>query len=822
MKFKYQIASGVLIVLILMGIVSSLAYRNIQVMQSSADWVSHTEEVMSSINKATKLLIDMETGQRGFLITGSEKFLEPYNSGQRQFETTINSVMWLVSDNPVQVHRLERIRERYRRWIQVAGEAEIQLRRDVISGKSTMDNVRDIVESERGKLIIDDIRDRFRVITETEQSLIIGRRLAAADAATQSQRFLVWGTLITFLVAIGWSGYSMLLLSRQVGGEPGQIERAARRLASGRVNISLFDDIESPTGIAASIQAIAENHRYLSEQADNITSGDYSVDIKLRSKNDVLGRSLLTMQKTLRELKNETDEQVWLNREVASFSAQMQKQSSLKDLAQSALTQLATLTRAGHGLLYLRKTTVEGKEGNEFVRFASFATTDNSHFPEQIMLGEGIIGQCALDGQSIALTDLPASYLRILSGLGESVPQHLLVFPILFEGATVGVVELASFREFSRIRIEFLERSLSILSVLVKAAADRQKTESLLEGSRELAQKIQAQSKTLASTNELLEKRSQQLKDLNQNLTKQAEVLKVQKRKLLTAKGIVDMKAEQLEKASNHKTDFLASMSHELRTPLTSLLICAQTLTDDKDKTLTEDQIYAAKTISEASNSLDSIINDILDLSKVEAGKVTIEFEKVSISDTIKKLTRQFEPVAEKQGLEFPVVENESLPEYVTTDALRLEQILRNLLSNAFKFTQNGSVTLQVGTPGADVTFSNSLLNSEKTIAFSVTDTGIGIAEEKQQLVFEAYIQATLSTSKKYGGTGLGLSISTRLAELLGGEIQVESKLGHGSSFTLYLPYESDRRSAGRDVREKPRDHAARRRLKGTSMTTTL
>ena len=447
----------------------------------------------------------------------------------------------------------------------------------------------------------------------------------------------------------------------------------------------------------------------------------------------------------------------------------------------------------------------------------SYAYTKRKSLSNEYGLGEGLVGQCALERKTITISQVPADYIRVSSGLGETTPGSIMVTPIMLEGRLLGVLEIAKIGTFIDDDISFLEESTENIAIALKSAVDREKMKDLLEETKNQAAEMQAQQEELRSTNEEmqaqqdklqvsngdLEQKAKDLRESQANIQKQNEALESQKKLLVDQKQAIELKnteveksrlaieqkAEELEVASKYKSEFLANMSHELRTPLNSLLILAESLADNDDGNLTVEQVEAAQIIHSGGKDLLNLINDILDLSKVEAGKLELVIEEVRLDELLNNIHRQFKAVASKNGLDFKIENGLSKDLALKTDSKRLEQILKNFLSNAFKFTEKGGVTICINKPDDQVIFRNANLDSKKCIALAVEDTGIGIPKNKQMAIFEAFQQADGSTSRQYGGTGLGLSISREIAKLLGCEIQLVSEEGKGSSFILFIPY---------------------------------
>jgi signal transduction histidine kinase/CheY-like chemotaxis protein len=424
-------------------------------------------------------------------------------------------------------------------------------------------------------------------------------------------------------------------------------------------------------------------------------------------------------------------------------------------------------------------------------------------------LGQGLVGQCAFEKEKILVTDVPGDYVQVQSGLGHAAPLTLIVLPVLFEGRVNAVIELASFRQWSDNQMVFLDQLTESIGIVVNTIAAGMRTESLLKQSQSLTQELQLQQEELRTTNERLERQAatlreseerlrqqqEELQGINDQLQEKAQLLEIKNREVELAKSELEEKAEQLALTSKYKSEFLANMSHELRTPLNSLLILANMMSENPDGNLTGKQVEMASTIHASGSDLLALINDILDLSKIESGTIAVDPGEVQFADLRYYVDQSFRHVADHKKLRFETRVAPDLPRAIFTDSKRLQQVLKNLLSNAFKFTERGNVFLdmRVVTDGWNRDI-ESLNQAEQVIAFSVTDTGIGIAPEKQKIIFEAFQQADGTTSRKYGGTGLGLSISREIARLLGGDLRVTSELGQGTTFTLYLPrvYEAE------------------------------
>ncbi|WP_201859981.1 HAMP domain-containing protein [Microvirga soli] len=545
--------------------------------------------------------------------------------------------------------------------------------------------------------------------------------------------------------------------------------------------------------------------RAIAEVATAVTRGDLTRSITAEALGELaaLKDNINEMIRNLRDTTLKNAEQDWLKTNLAKFTRMLQGERDLATVSNMILSEIAPLVNAQQGVFY----TVENRGDEPALELvASYAFTERKHLGNRFRLREGLVGQVAYEKKRILLTNAPNDYIKIGSALGEAAPLNIIVLPVLFEQEVKAVIELASFNRFSETHQSFLDQLTESIGIVLNTIAANMRTEGLLKQSQLLTTELQSQQEELRNTNDRLEQqaatlrqseellRQQQdvLQKTNEELEDKARLLEIQKREVETknqevsiAKTALEEKAEQLSLTSRYKSQFLANMSHELRTPLNSLLILSKLLTENSEGNLTDKQKEFAKTIHAAGSDLLSLINDILDLSKIESGTVSLEVSNVAFKDLVENMDRTFRQVAEERKLDFRVEVDPKLPLAIRTDSKRLQQVLRNLLSNAFKFTERGGVTLQIGSAEG-----SPLRAGSQWIAMSVTDTGIGIPEDKQRIIFEAFQQADGTTSRKYGGTGLGLSISREIARLLGGEIVVSSTPGSGSTFTIFVPVE--------------------------------
>jgi CheY-like chemotaxis protein/CHASE3 domain sensor protein len=665
-------------------VIALLSYQSLQANVSSSKSLAQTIEVLAQLNSVLSTLKDAETGQRGYLLTGNESYLEPYTTAKAALPGEFNSMRAALANRPQQMRRLDALEA-------VAGQKMAELGQTVeLRHAGKVDAALAIVVTDRGKIYMDKIRAAIGEMDASERQLV-------------AQRSEDWQTAarVSLAVTLGGSGVLLVLIA---------------------------------------FSALIASRDFRSRQLDS-----------------------------------------WLRGGQMGLSEKLQGDQSLDRLGGSLLEFLAAFLDAQVGAVYIA-------EGGHFRRFAGYAIPAGAE-TETVRAGDGLIGQAAKDGRAIRVRDVPAGYLPIASGVGQGTPSELLIAPARVDGLVHAVVELGFFGAVDPAKHELVARVSEAIAVAVRTSKDRQRLEELLQETQQQAEELQAGQEELRVSNEELEEQGRALREsqgqleaqqaeleqINSQLEEQTQLLEDQRDALAKSHGVLTERSTELQRANEYKSEFLANMSHELRTPLNSTLILAKLLADNKEGNLTDQQVKFAQTITSAGNDLLDLINDVLDLSRIEAGKIDLAPEPVSVARTIEGLVKIFQPQAAQKRLRFSTSVEPGVPEEIETDPQRLGQILKNLLSNAFKFTEKGEVALRV-------------FSTSGSVCFAVRDTGVGIAQHQQEVIFEAFRQADGSIHRKFGGTGLGLSISRDLASLLGGSIAVQSEAGAGSVFTLSVP----------------------------------
>ncbi|MEE4452745.1 response regulator [Novosphingobium resinovorum] len=670
---------GLAIAVLFFLVSGTVAYRNVTMLRDDAGKIFHSHEVIVTMDALTSSVQDAETGQRGYLLTGKERYLEPYTAALSDVDARFDAIVGLTRDNPAQQARLGTLRHHVQAKLAELRET-IEVRR-----RDGMQAALALVDSDRGKVEMDEIRQQLNIMKQTEERLRLERlaemELAYRSAWVSGVMSCVLGIVLTLVIGL-------------------LIRRAA--MAAERVQ--------------------------------------------------------------------------WLQAGQVELGAAVLGDQTVEPLGESILGFLARFAGAQAGAIF-------AAENGHYRRIAAYGVPEDTTIVERFTRKQGLLGQVAADGRPVVLTDIPEGYLTIGSAFGSDRPRHLVIAPGAADGAVEGVIELGFLQPVDERVLAFLGEISSAVGVALRSARYRSQlqhhAEELQVQSEELRvsnEELEEQGRALRESQANLEQQQVELEQTNSQLEEQAQLLESQRDDLARSNAAVEAKASELEQASRYKSDFLANMSHELRTPLNSLLILSKLLGDNRGANLTDEQVQFARTIESSGNDLLALINDILDLSKIEAGHLQIRAESVLVERFAGDLRPLFQPVAASCALDFEISVAAGVPAEIETDRQRLEQILKNLLSNAFKFTERGSVRLEIAPDGPD------------RVAFSVADTGIGIPEEQQRAIFEAFRQADGTISRKFGGTGLGLSISRELARLLGGAIALTSVPGKGSRFTLTIP----------------------------------
>jgi HAMP domain-containing protein/CheY-like chemotaxis protein/signal transduction histidine kinase len=715
-----------------------------------------------------------------------------------ELKNTINTMVDQLNSFASEVTRVAR---------EVGTEGKLGGQADVRGVAGTWEDLTDNVNSMASNLT-DQVRGIARVVTavangDLKRKLTVEAKGEIAELADTINNMT--DTLATFADQV-------TSVAREVGVE-GKLGGQANVPGAAGTWRDLTDNVN---GLAANL---TNQVRAIAEVSTAVTKGDLTRSITVQAQGEVaaLKDNINEMILNLKDTTQKNTEQDWLKTNLARFTRMLQGQRDMKTVAQMVLSELAPLVNAQQGVFYVN----QSDNGQPVMKLmGGYAYSKRKNLANEFHAGEGLVGQCTLERERILVTNVPGNYVHVSSGLGEAPPNNIVVLPVLFEGEAKAVIELSTFHTFSDTHLTFLDQLTESIGIVLNTIEANTRTEDLLQQSQSLAAELQSQQDELKKTNEQLEQQAESLREsedllknqqeelqqTNEELQEKAELLARQKaeveaknREVEEARWEMEEKAEQLALTSKYKSEFVANMSHELRTPLNSMLILSRQLAENGDNNLTDKQVQFAETIHSSGSDLLSLINDILDLSKIESGMMGIEFSDVSIDDITVQLERSFHQLAQDKNLGFFIERGENLNPIVVTDDKRLQQILMNLLSNAFKFTEQGQVVLKVApAPKNEKHELESLNRAAEVVAFAVADTGIGIPTEKQRIIFEAFQQADGTTSRKYGGTGLGLSISREIARLLGGEIRVASVPGKGSTFTLYLPrtYEASRTAA--------------------------
>lgn len=752
---RLQLVFGISVVLLLIS--SYASYFSIQKLIDSSKMVSHTYDVMLEVDRVMSVVKDGVSSHRAYLLTHNEAFIDPYKASYSDARKHINKARSLTGDNNEQQDNLKEVQrlveERYAQMRKV-------LSLDSINRTGIDSNYIDERNAElmRGRLVMEDLRKAVEVVRDEERNLMELRMAELNKFTNYTPILILIAAVLSILITV--SAYFRIKAELDA--------RLAKQLEDDRLYQETRQRITTMQGVTK-----------------QIAGGNYAVRSEDK-KDDELGRvstALNDMASALEHNFNEIKRKDWLQSGIVSVSENMRGRVLLNDLADNVLHGLVTYTGATAATFYVT-------EGDyEFKLAGSYAAANS---PAVLHTGDGLAGQALKTKQTTVISNLPAGYLPITSSLGNANNVSVILLPLLFADKVIGVIELGYLHQPPAEYISFLDNVREAIGIGVNTSVNFTQIKELLERSQAQSEELQAQHAELENLNTELEAQTQKLQaseeelrvqqeelvQANHELQERSKLLEDRNQQITERNADIQRKAEELALSTKYKSEFLANMSHELRTPLNSILLLSRLLSENADKNMSADQIEYAQVIQSSGNGLLNLIDEILDLSKIESGKMSLEVATTLVTGIIADLKPLFAPVAKDKGLTFDIDLAVDVPEYIETDKFRIEQILKNLLSNAIKFTTTGGVTLRVA----------KCSNDRNLVCFKVIDTGIGIAAEKQHLVFEAFQQADGSTKRKFGGTGLGLSISRELAKLLGGEIVLESEAGKGSTFTLWVP----------------------------------
>lgn len=740
-NFKRNLLISSLVSLLVLTISSVASFISIKSLLNSNFWVNHTQDVIYNLNEGSSIITEAQTSMRGYLLTGDEQFVDRFNDSEAKSNAYFEKLDELTVDNPSQQRLLEDLRDKRSGFFKYLNNQIVKKR----LSKATL-----IFDLNEGRNMMNEMRAIIRKIENSEQKLLQERNANSERYGTYSLVLIIIAFFIAFIISIVF-----LIRILKDYNERSLLQQELEK-----------KDIETGQRIEV-----------ISTIASNISKGNYDirVDDKKADALGSVGESLNAMGVSLRTSFDLLSQKEWLQTGIAELNNVMLGDKAQQKLSKDIIEFLCQYTNSSAGILYIL-------EENELISSGGYSYIPNKN-RERIQKGQGLIGQAITSGKLLELKTLSPDDIQINYALGQVKPTHIVAFPLI-DNKIEGAIELASIYGFSDLHLEFLKTVANNIGIAVRSTQNRRRVMELLEETKSQSEELQMQHSELEAINAELEAQTEKLQASEEELRVQQEELE-QTNEELSERSVlleeknneIQKKSEALELTTRYKSEFLANMSHELRTPLNSILLLSRLLSENNNKSMNNEEIEFAKVIQSSGNSLLGLIDEILDLSKIEAGKMELEFLDVSTKEITDTLWNLFNLVAKEKGIEFEIISKDA-PLVIKTDKMRLEQILKNLISNAVKFTEKGKVSLEIKVDTDD----------DKIICFIVKDTGIGIPLEKQPLVFEAFQQADGSTKRKYGGTGLGLSISRELAKLLRGEIVLHSKVNEGSTFTLCLP----------------------------------
>jgi CheY-like chemotaxis protein len=764
---KIILAIGALLALFIAACIASLV--SLERENQTRDWSSHTYVVLLTLADVSNDAQTRQVAARGYLLNQSADEYADFETADRDLARSVARLREETLDNPLQQGRIDRLQDMLDTWKVEALKNGLEPMRAIgISATPEAIAVRESIRQGyllKRTVLMDDIRKLIDEMSATER-VLLAERNGALDSVLSATKYVDIGSLaLCLLLGVLVISMTFRLITQPIVRMTGLMTRLA-------------------------------NH-------------DHTIEVRQLSRRDEIGEIARSLQ-VFKEMAIETAGQTWLKSTVTAISNRLQEATTYREFADTLVSELVPCLKAGLGVFYVFR-----EDTSRLELLGSYGYKQRRHVTADYALGEGLVGQAAIDRRTIVLQDVPDDYTRIHSGSGEAPPRSVVVVPVLSRDNLLGVLEIASFTHFTDVQESLVDELMPIVALSLENLARALRTSALLEQTQSQADELRAseeamrrQQEDLRSTNEELKAKTAELQEQSQRLVASEEELRVQteelhasneelREKSLTLNEQKDAleslqretqeKAEELARASQYKSEFLANMSHELRTPLNSLLILSRSLADNDEENLNEEQVESARIIHDAGSNLLRLINDILDLSKVEAGKMELSVDTFMLADLARTLGRTFNHVAQEKKLGFDIHLEPGLPASIHTDGGKLEQVVNNLLSNAFKFTSAGQVSVKISRPATDARLPAGL-DGRHAIAIAVTDSGIGIPAEKFQRVFHAFEQVDASTSRQYGGTGLGLAISRRIAVLLGGDIVLHSVPGEGSTFTIFLP----------------------------------